>query len=86
MSYLRTAILLAGLTALFMGAGYLVGGPWPGPKDWFDVQDDYRTNEVAINWNGALIYALAAFVEPKTFDASINAFRNTDSANSTTGQ
>jgi heat shock protein HtpX len=27
MSYLRTAILLAGLTALFMGAGYLVGGP-----------------------------------------------------------
>jgi len=26
MSYLRTAILLAGLTALFMGAGYLVGG------------------------------------------------------------
>ena len=27
MSYLRTAILLAGLTALFVGAGYLVGGP-----------------------------------------------------------
>lgn len=26
MSYLRTAILLAGLTALFMGVGYLVGG------------------------------------------------------------
>jgi hypothetical protein len=23
----------------------------------------YRTNEIAINWNGALIYALAGFVE-----------------------
>ncbi len=29
MSYLRTAILLAGLTALFMAAGYLLGG-WSG--------------------------------------------------------
>ncbi|HMF25279.1 MAG TPA: zinc metalloprotease HtpX [Pseudolabrys sp.] len=27
MSFLRTAILLAGLTALFMAVGYLVGGP-----------------------------------------------------------
>ena len=27
MSYLRTAILLAGLTALFMAVGYLIGGP-----------------------------------------------------------
>jgi len=27
MNYLRTAILLAGLTALFMGVGYLLGGP-----------------------------------------------------------
>jgi TolB-like protein len=26
MNYLRTAILLAGLTALFMGVGYLVEG------------------------------------------------------------
>ncbi|HEY0566793.1 MAG TPA: protease HtpX, partial [Xanthobacteraceae bacterium] len=26
MNYLKTAILLAGLTALFMGVGYLVGG------------------------------------------------------------
>ena len=26
MSYFRTALLLAGLTALFMGAGYLLGG------------------------------------------------------------
>ncbi len=27
MNYFRTAILLAGLTALFMGVGYLIGGP-----------------------------------------------------------
>ncbi len=26
MSYFRTAILLAGLTGLFMGVGYLIGG------------------------------------------------------------
>jgi endoglucanase len=53
--------------------GYLVGGPWPKPTDWFDAQEDYKTNEIAINWNGALIYALAAFVEPDSFDASIAA-------------
>jgi endoglucanase len=44
--------------------GYLVGGPWPTGRDWFDVEPDYKTNEIAINWNAALIYALAAFVEP----------------------
>jgi heat shock protein HtpX len=27
MNYVRTALLLAGLTALFMGVGYLIGGP-----------------------------------------------------------
>ena len=27
MNYVRTAILLAGLTALFMAIGYLLGGP-----------------------------------------------------------
>lgn len=42
--------------------GYLVGGPWPTARDWFDVVEDYRTNEIAINWNAALIYALAACV------------------------
>jgi endoglucanase len=57
--------------------GYLVGGPWPKPTDWFDAQDDYKTNEIAINWNGALIYALAAFVEPGSFDASIAAAKRT---------
>jgi endoglucanase len=40
--------------------GYLVGGPHPGAADWHDEQADYRTNEIAINWNAALVYALAA--------------------------
>lgn len=43
--------------------GYLVGGPHPRATDWRDEQDDYRTNEIAINWNAALIYAFAACLE-----------------------
>ncbi|HMP83559.1 MAG TPA: glycoside hydrolase family 9 protein, partial [Verrucomicrobiota bacterium] len=43
--------------------GYLVGGPNPRATDWYDVEENYRTNEIAINWNGALIYALAMFLE-----------------------
>ena len=54
--------------------GYLVGGAWPTARDWRDDQDDYRTNEIAINWNGALIYALAEFVEPATFHQSEGAY------------
>ena len=41
--------------------GYLVGGPHPRATSWADDQADYRTNEIAINWNAALIYALASF-------------------------
>ena len=44
--------------------GYLVGGANPGAADWHDRMEDYRTNEIAINWNGALIYALASQLEP----------------------
>ena len=41
MNYFKTAILLAGMTALFMGVGYLIGGaggmmrftPYGGEKD-----------------------------------------------------
>ncbi len=40
--------------------GYLVGGPHPKATDWHDEQADFRTNEIAINWNAALVYALAA--------------------------
>ena len=58
--------------------GLLVGGAWvyrdiPGPPDippctkpaaqcWVDEQGNYEVNEVAINWNAALVYALASFV------------------------
>jgi len=40
--------------------GYLVGGPHPKATDWHDDQADFRVNEIAINWNAALVYALAA--------------------------
>jgi endoglucanase len=51
--------------------GYLVGGPHPRATDWQDDEGDFRTNEIAINWNGALIYALAAYLdEPAARDAS----------------
>ena len=39
--------------------GYLVGGGHT-PTDWVDEQDDYSRNEIAINWQGALVYLLAA--------------------------
>lgn len=39
--------------------GYLIGGSHPGARNWRDEQADFRTNEIAINWNAALIYALA---------------------------
>jgi endoglucanase len=40
--------------------GYLVGGPHPQATDWHDDQSNFRVNEIAINWNAALVYALAA--------------------------
>ncbi len=40
--------------------GYLVGGSHRGATNWQDVLEDYRSNEIAINWNAALVYALAA--------------------------
>lgn len=42
--------------------GYLVGGGHT-PTDWVDDQDDYSRNEIAINWQGALVYLLAAVLE-----------------------
>lgn len=61
-----------------------IAPPWPGllvgggdkASDWVDVQADYTVNEVAINWNSALIYALAGFLTAKVeapIDAAINA-------------
>lgn len=43
--------------------GYLVGGA-SSPGNWTDEQESYETNEIAINWQGAFVYALAAFVTP----------------------
>jgi endoglucanase len=47
--------------------------PWPGllvggqdnssSYDWKDDQNTANLNEIAINWNGALIYATAAFIK-----------------------
>jgi len=42
--------------------GYLIGGPQKGARDWSDDQRRYEVNETAINWNGALIYALSGFL------------------------
>lgn len=45
--------------------GLLVGGPSEGSPiatRWVDETADFRSNEVAINWNAALIYALAAYL------------------------
>ena len=43
--------------------GHLVGGPHPTELDWNDATEDPRTNENAINWDGALVFALSAFYE-----------------------
>ena len=45
--------------------GYLVGGGWPTALDWIDEEKSHETNEIAINWNTALIYALSWFVAPE---------------------
>ncbi|MGA2679211.1 MAG: glycoside hydrolase family 9 protein [Sedimentisphaerales bacterium] len=40
--------------------GYVVGGGHSA-TDWQDIEADARTNEIAINWQAALVYALAGF-------------------------
>ncbi len=41
--------------------GYIVGGG-QNATGWHDKQEDYTTNEIAINWQAALVYALAGYV------------------------
>ena len=41
--------------------GYIVGGG-QSAIGWKDDQEDYTTNEIAINWQAALVYALAGYV------------------------
>ena len=43
--------------------GYVVGGGHSA-TDWQDIEPDARTNEVCINWQGALVYSLAGFTSP----------------------
>jgi len=51
-----------------------IKGPWPGylvggghsARGWNDVQKDYRTNEIAINWQAALVYVLTGFANTHT--------------------
>ena len=40
------------------------GGTGAAATCWKDEHGDYSTNEIAINWNGSMIYALAAYLEP----------------------
>ncbi len=40
--------------------GLLVGGGHPGATDWLDQEVSFSTNENAINWTGAMVYALAS--------------------------
>lgn len=43
--------------------GYIVGGGHSA-TGWVDEEASYSTNEIAINWQAALVYALAGFVNP----------------------
>jgi endoglucanase len=48
--------------------GLLIGGPWAREEGqlaatvWNDVSGDATTNEVAINWTAAMLYAIAPFM------------------------
>ncbi len=44
--------------------GYVVGGGHSA-TDWQDIEPDARTNEICINWQSALVYALAGFTSGK---------------------
>jgi endoglucanase len=45
----------------FTFPGLVVGGAQPTARSWVDSSTDFNTNEVAINWNAALVFALAGF-------------------------
>ena len=53
MNYFRTAILLAGLTALFMGVGYLVGGGHRGRADRASQRTVLDWRELSVNAESA---------------------------------
>ncbi len=43
---------------MIMGGPNANGKPLPA-RQWFDVEGDYTTNEMAINWNAPLVFVLA---------------------------
>jgi endoglucanase len=45
--------------------GYLIGGGHSA-TGWNDAQEDYKTNEIAINWQAGLVYALAGFTNAQS--------------------
>jgi len=45
--------------------GYIVGGGHSA-TGWQDVEESYQTNEIAINWQAGLVYALAGFVSAES--------------------
>jgi endoglucanase len=45
--------------------GHLLGGPQPAEMNWYDDQADASTNENCLNWDAALVFALAWFYEPQ---------------------
>ena len=45
--------------------GYVVGGG-RSATGWKDIERDYTTNEIAINWQAALVYALAGFTSAQS--------------------
>jgi endoglucanase len=42
--------------------GLLVGGPNGSATTWKDEQGDYEQNEIAINWNAAMIFGAASLM------------------------
>jgi endoglucanase len=56
-----------------------------GATNWIDDVNDYELNEVAINWNAPLTYALAGFLDPSTGSAGSDASVPPADANATGG-
>ncbi|HWP05974.1 MAG TPA: glycoside hydrolase family 9 protein [Polyangiaceae bacterium] len=48
--------------SMMMTPGTMTPGAKPPADQWVDDSGNFQTNEVAINWNAPLIYALAAFL------------------------
>lgn len=72
-----------GISAPF--PGLLVGGPQPAATSWLDVESEYSLNEVAINWNGALVFALAGLSTAPENDAGAGGAPPTGDAGTTGG-